>query len=148
MQRLITCEHLSREGSPHNVLHSSSLILIPFHRFLLYHAFHKCIPSMLKCITAGLLMTLVEIILIELYCVFVYDDIQIYLFCAPLNVTVWPDDHVVWYWKLGPFLLHGTGKALAYVYASVGGAPEAYGSRRVCLYVFACISLQRLKAKH
>ena len=24
MQRLITCEHLAREGSPHNVLHSSS----------------------------------------------------------------------------------------------------------------------------
>ena len=46
------------------------------------------------------------------------------------------------------------------VYASVGGAPEAYGSRRVCVCVcvcvsvcpcvctsFACISLQQLKTK-
>ena len=51
-----------------------------------------------------------------------------------------------------------------HVYASVGGAPEAYGSRRVCLCVCVCvcvcvsvclsvcmsfthISLQRLKTK-
>ena len=94
------------------------LILVPFYRLLLYYVFHKHIPSMLKCIAAGLLMTLVGFILldaVELGSVFEYDDIQRYLSCTQLNVTVQPDDYVDWYWKLGPFLLYGTGKVLAAV---------------------------------
>ena len=50
------------------------LILIPFYRLVLYYVFHKHIPSMLKCIAAGLLMSLVGFILleaVELYSVFV-----------------------------------------------------------------------------
>ena len=73
---------------------------------------------MLKCIAAGLLMCLVGFILldvVELYSVFVYDDIQRYLSCTELNVTVQPDNNVDWYWKLGPFLLLGTGRTLANV---------------------------------
>ena len=41
------------------------LILIPVYRFLLSYIFHKHIPSMLKCIAAGLLMSLVEFILLD-----------------------------------------------------------------------------------
>ena len=70
------------------------LILIPVYRFLLSYIFHKHIPSMLKCIAAGLLLSLVEFILldaVELYSVFVYDDIKRYLSCTQLNVT---DHHV------------------------------------------------------
>ena len=95
------------------------LILIPFYRLLLYYVFHSHNPSMLKCIAAGLLMTLVGFILLEavgLYSVFGYDDVQRYLSCTQLNATVdYPDYHVDWYWKLGPFLLYGTGRALAAV---------------------------------
>ena len=67
------------------------LVLIPVYRLLLYDAFHKHIPSMLKCIAAGLLMSLVGFILleaVELYSVFVYDDIQRYLSCNQVNATV------------------------------------------------------------
>ena len=95
-----------------------SLILIPFYHLLLYYFFHKHIPSMLKCIAAGLLMSLIGFILldvVELGSVFVYDDIQRYLSCTPLNATDQPDYHVDWYCKLGPFLLLGTGRALAVV---------------------------------
>ena len=49
------------------------------------------------------------------YSVFVYDDIKRYLSCAQLNVTDHPDYHVDWYWKLGPLLLYGMGRALAFV---------------------------------
>ena len=94
------------------------LILIPCYRLLLYYVFYKYIPSMLKCIAAGLLMSLIGFVLldvVELYSVFVYDDIQRYLSCTQLNATVRPDYHVDWYWKLGPFLLYGTGKVLANV---------------------------------
>ena len=44
-----------------------------------------------------------------------YDDIKRYLSCTQLNVTVPPDYNVDWYWKLGPFLLLGTGRTLANV---------------------------------
>ena len=68
---------------------------------------------------AGHLMTLVGFILleaVELYSVFVYDNIQRYLSCTQLNVTADdPDRHVDRYWKLGPFLLLGTGMALTNV---------------------------------
>ena len=63
-------------------------------------------------------MTSLGFILLEavgLYSVFIYDDIQRYLSCTQLNVTVHPDYHVDWYWKLGPFLLLGTGQTLAVV---------------------------------
>ena len=63
-------------------------------------------------------MTLSGFILLEavgLYSVFIYDDIQRYLSCTQLNVTVHPDLYVDWYWKLGPFLLLGTGQTLAVV---------------------------------
>ena len=97
------------------------LILVPFYRLLLFCVFYKHILSMLKCIAAGLLMSLVGFILldvVELYSVFVYDDIQRYLSCTQLNATVHvdhPDYNVDWYWKLGPLLFLGTGQTLAYV---------------------------------
>ena len=94
------------------------LVLIPVYRLLLYDAFHRHIPSMLKCIAAGLLMSLLGFILlavVELGSVFVYGDIQGYLSCTQLNTTVRADYHVDWYWNLGSFLLYGTGRALANV---------------------------------
>ena len=57
------------------------LILIPVYCLLLYDVFHKHISSMLKCIAAGLLMSLVGFILsdaVELYSVLytmIYRDI-------------------------------------------------------------------------
>ena len=50
------------------------LVLIPFNRLLLFYVFHEHIPSMLKCIAAGFLMSLVGFIMleaVELYSVFV-----------------------------------------------------------------------------
>ena len=41
------------------------LILTPFYRLLLCYFLHKHIPRMLKCIAAGLLMTLVGFILLD-----------------------------------------------------------------------------------
>ena len=40
---------------------------------------------------------------------------QRYLSCtrkAP-NTTEWPDSHVEWYWKLGPIVVFGVGRAIA-----------------------------------
>ena len=58
---------------------------------------------------------------------FVYDDIQRYLSCTQLNATVRSNHHVDWYWKLGSFLLYGTGRALAnvsfYVFL-IGQSPD------------------------
>ena len=94
------------------------VILIPLYRFLLHPFFQKGFTNMLTCIAAGVLMSIFGYVLLEaigLYSVVVYDDIERYLSCIQLNTTVRPDYYVDWYWKLGPYVLFGTGKTLAVV---------------------------------
>ena len=93
------------------------VLLIPLYQLLLYRCFQKCSFSMLQYIGAGLIMSILGYVLMQaagIWDVVVSDDEQRYLSCtrkAP-NTTEWPDSHVEWYWKLGPFVIYGFARAM------------------------------------
>ena len=96
------------------------VLLIPLYQLLLYRCFQKCSFSMLQYIGAGLIMSILGYVLLQaagIWGVVVSDDVQRYLSCISMapNTTEWPDSHVVWYWKLGPFVIFGVGRAIAAV---------------------------------
>ena len=96
------------------------LVLIPIHQFLLNPCFHKYFPSMLNCISAGLLLYLVGytmLIIPGIWGVIISNDTHRYLSCIeiPPRAAVWPDYYIPWYWKLVPFLIYGTGRTIFYV---------------------------------
>ena len=94
------------------------VLLIPLYQLLLYRCFQKCSFSMLQYIGAGLIMSILGFVLSQaagILGVVVSDDMQRYLSCtrkAP-NTTEWLDSHVEWYWKLGPIVVFGIGRAIA-----------------------------------
>ena len=92
------------------------VLLIPLYQLLLYRCFHSCIPSMLRCLGAGLFMcTLGHILLTAsgVYGVILSDHIQIYLSCIGSlpNTT----NQVDLYLTLGSWTLYGIGSAIAAV---------------------------------
>ena len=96
------------------------VLLIPLYQLLLYRCSQKCSPSMLRCIGAGLFMSILGYILLQatgVWGVVVSDDVQRYLSCTEmaLNATERPDMYVEWYWKLGPYVLYGVGKTITNV---------------------------------
>ena len=96
------------------------LVLIPIHQFLLNPCFHKYFPSMLNCISAGLLLYLVGytmLIVQSIWGVIISNDTHRYLSCIeiPPRAAMWPDYYIPWYWKLGPYLIYGTGRTIFYV---------------------------------
>ena len=53
------------------------------------------------------------------------NDLQRYLSCQALNTsTKPPDSYVDWYWKIGAFLLGGTGKTIVYVEFIIAQSPD------------------------
>ena len=95
------------------------VLLLPLYQLLLYRCFHSFSPSMLRCIGAGLFLSILGFILLSalgVVGVIVSDDVQRYLSCTALtdNATN-PGDHVVWYWKLGPTILYGIGRTITAV---------------------------------
>ena len=80
------------------------------------NADNKTCPSMLRCIGAGLFMSILGHVLLSalgVVGVIVSDDVQRYLSCTALapNATN-PGDFVEWYWKLNPCILFGIGRAI------------------------------------
>ena len=95
-------------------------MLIPIHQFLLNPCFQKYFPSMLNCISAGLLLYLVGytmLVIPGIWGVIISSDTHRYLSCLeiPPRAAMWPDYYIPWYWKLGPYLIYGTGRTLFYV---------------------------------
>ena len=95
------------------------IILIPLYQILLYPLFHKWVPSMLRRIGVGLLLTLVGTVLCAALIVKGYTltgDWTTYLTCSAVNNTdtETPEKFVDWYWKLVPLLLYSVGSSLAY----------------------------------
>ena len=93
-----------------------ALVLVPLHQLLLRHCRFNL--SMLNWINAAMLMCTVSFMLISatgVYGVMLSNDVQRYLSCQALNTSIRPDSYVNWYWKIGPFLLGGIGKTIAYV---------------------------------
>ena len=95
------------------------LLLIPVYRLLLHRFIHRYTPSMLNSIVIGLVMYLVGYIALEALVikgVVDSDDVQSYLSCTT-NTTLAhpPDEHVEWYWKLGPYLIYGVGNTITTV---------------------------------
>ena len=93
------------------------VLLIPLYQLLLYRCFRSRSPSILRCLGAGLFMSLLGYILLSalgVVGVIVSDDVQRYLSCTALapNATN-PGDYVEWYWKLGPSILYGIGTTVA-----------------------------------
>ena len=96
------------------------LVLIPIHQFFLNPCFQKYFPSMLNCISAGLLLYLVGytmLIVQSIWGVIISNDTHRYLSCLeiPPRAAMWPDYYIPWYWKLGPYLIYGTGRTLFYI---------------------------------
>ena len=96
------------------------LVLIPIYQFLLNPCFQKYFPSMLNCISAGLLLYLVGytmLVIPGIWGVIISNDTHRYLSCIeiPPRAAMWPDYYIPWYWKLGPYLVYGTGRTLFYV---------------------------------
>ena len=96
------------------------LLFIPIHQFLLNPCFHKYFPSMLNCISAGLLLYLVGytmLIVQNIWGVIISNDTHRYLSCIeiPPRAAMWPDYYIPWYWKLGPYLIYDTGRTIFYV---------------------------------
>ena len=96
------------------------LLLIPIHQFLLNPCFYMYFPSMLNCISAGLLLYLVGhtmLIVQSIWGVIISNDTHRYLSCIeiPPRAAMWPDYYIPWYWKLGPYLIYGTGRTLFFV---------------------------------
>ena len=94
------------------------LLLIPLYQLLLRRCFHNLSPSMLRCIGVGLSMCILGFILLsasKVWGVIVSDDEQRYIACTVLNATEQPDRYMEWYWKVGPCILYGIGKAIIHV---------------------------------
>ena len=96
------------------------VLLIPIHQFLLNPFFYKYFPSMLNCISAGLLLYLVGytmLVIPGIWGVIISNDTHRYLSCIkiPPRAAMWPDYYIPWYWKLGPYLIFGTGRTIFYV---------------------------------
>ena len=97
------------------------LIMIPLYRCLIYPLVHSCIPSMLTCIGTGFLLYLVGYIMLVfpgIRGVNITNDWQRYISCSiiPPRAAMWPDYLVEWYWKLVPFLIFSTGRAILNVF--------------------------------
>ena len=95
------------------------LLLIPFYQLILRRCVHGCTPSMLRCIGAGLFVYIVGFVLLQasgVYGVLYSDDVQRYLSCTALNMTISrPADYAKWYWKLSPGVLYGIGDTISSV---------------------------------
>ena len=97
------------------------VLLIPIHQFLLNPFFYKYFPSMLNCISAGLLLYLIGhtmLVIPGIWGVIISNDTHRYLSCIqiPPRQAMWPADYYIpWYWKLGPFLILASGRTIFYV---------------------------------
>ena len=92
------------------------LVLIPLYQLILYRCFHKCNPSMLRCVGVGFFVCTVGFVLLlatGVWGVLISNTVERYQSCTPLdsNASV-PANYVYWYWRLGPFLLYGIGKTI------------------------------------
>ena len=99
-----------------SILHNSWLfpvLLIPFYQLVLYRCVCSFSSRMLRYIGASMFVTILGYVLSmsEIYGVILFKDMYSYLSCTVLaaNATH-PDSYVEWYWKIGPYVLFGTGK--------------------------------------
>ena len=77
--------------------------------------------------------------------VIISNDTHRYLSCIeiPPRAAMWPDYYIPWYWKLGPYLIYGTGRTLFYVVFLkflIAQIPEKMKGLEIGL-MFACSSL-------
>ena len=91
--------------------------LIPIYRLILRPFIHSRLPSMLKCAGVGFLMMLTGYVLLEatgIWGAIISNSMSRYLTCTRLlpNMTGWPEDHINWYWKLGPFIIYSFGQTI------------------------------------
>ena len=75
------------------------ILLIPIHHFLLNPCFYKYFPSMLNCISAGLLLYLVGYTMLVtpgIWGVIISNDTHRYLSCIqiPPRAAMWPDYYI------------------------------------------------------
>ena len=75
------------------------ILLIPIHHFLLNRCFYKYFPSMLNCISAGLLLYLVGytmLVIPGIWGVIISNDTHRYLSCIqiPPRAAMWPDYYI------------------------------------------------------
>ena len=92
------------------------LLMVPIYQLIVRPCTCRCSTSMLQCICISLLLyTMGSILLLALEVLGVIRSHQVarYLSCTA-NVTH-PASYMEWYWKLGPSVMHGTGKAMAYI---------------------------------
>ena len=94
-------------------------VLIPLYQLLLFRCFHRCNPSMLQRISAGLLMTILGYILLTLLRVvgiIITDDVHKYLSCTEQVPNVlYSANQTDTLWEIGIWTLYGTGSTISAV---------------------------------